>query len=924
MKKFTKNIVKEFKKSFGRFLAIMAIIALGVGFLIGISQSTPDMKTSMSDFLRANAAYDVDIKATYGLTSGDIQSIAEVKNDDGDKVVSSYMPVVTSSVMASIDGAKDSAVNIIGLDFSVVTATGAEDNENYLNHLTLIEGQFPAEGYRDEDGNEVPLSSQVVAERSNNYFAEVKPGDKVVIADNLNTANSTYGDIYAQKELTVVGVVSSPDYYYVDAREITTVGTGVVNLVVYGNYNPEDAENSVYDLSKEGTVFATLNADSFKVGPISVPVDPIRADKIIYTDLWVRIDGMENYEYFYDNDFVTGQAEFIAQLGDGINAQVNTAIDDFISKLSGMPAGIVPADVIEQLGQLAGGSSWYVLDRASTNVSYVSFDMNVEKVEDIAGVFPIFFIVVAALVALTSMTKMVEEDRMQIGTLKALGYSEGTIMSKYLIYCSLACIIGVVVGILLGFSIMPSIFWNAYKTMYYLPELYLGFSWWLALAVVFGSLALTIAVTVIACRATTKGKPSALMQPKAPKPGKRILLERCTPIWKRIKFKWKATIRNIFRYKKNMVLTIISVLGCTALILTGFGLGDSVEQVTVKQYDDIIFYDTIISHPAGYEYNAQGEGELDKYLASLDEGDYLDVYSENGQLEIAGEDSTSRESVDLYLVESDSFADFVSLHSRKSGKPLDTEADGIIIPENIAIVYDLSAGDSIKYVTADRVTLELKISGICEYYTGSQAYMSGANFRKAVEAAGGNADTSANTLLVKYGYGTDSEKMDSDAERLLADANVTGVEYTYTTISSFDALNETMSFVILILVVSAGALAAIVLYNLTNINIDERRKEIATLRVLGYSKWEVAGYIYRESSILTIVGALFGLLGGWLLHMFIVGRVNSVMMMFVKTILPLSYLWSFLITIGFAVVVYAFMLIKLYKIDMAESLKSNE
>ena len=225
------------------------------------------------------------------------------------------MPVVTSSVMASIDGAKDSAVNIIGLDFSVVTATGAEDNENYLNHLTLIEGQFPAEGYKDEDGNEVPLSSQVVAERSNNYFAEVKPGDKIVIADNLNTANSTYGDIYAQKELTVVGVVSSPDYYYVDAREITTVGTGVVNLVVYGNYNPEDEENSVYDLSKEGTVFATLNADSFKVGPISVPVDPIRADKIIYTDLWVRIDGMENYEYFYDNDFVTGQAEFIAQLG---------------------------------------------------------------------------------------------------------------------------------------------------------------------------------------------------------------------------------------------------------------------------------------------------------------------------------------------------------------------------------------------------------------------------------------------------------------------------------------------------------------------------------------------------------------------------------------------------------------------------------
>ena len=202
--------------------------------------------------------------------------------------------------------------------------------------------------------------------------------------------------------------------------------------------------------------------------------------------------------------------------------------------------------------------------------------------------------------------------------------------------------------------------------------------------------------------------------------------------------------------------------------------------------------------------------------------------------------------------------------------------------------------------------------------------MSGDNFRSAVEAAGGTADTSPNTYLVKYGYGSDEAAMNADAEDLLSDMSVTGVEFAYTTIRSFDALNETMSFVILILVVSAGALAAIVLYNLTNINIDERRKEIATLRVLGYTRWEVAGYIYRESAILTIVGALFGLLGGWLLHMFIAGRVNSVLMMFVPKILPLSFLWSFIITLGFAVVVYAFMLIKLNRIDMAESLKSNE
>lgn len=904
MKKFSKNIAKEFKNSFGRFLAIMAIIALGVGFLIGISQATPDMKTSMSDYLKDNAAYDIDVKAAYGLTLADIDKISSATDDSGDEVVSAYMPAVTSSVMAGIDGANETAVNLIGLDFSVVTGDNASGD--YLNHLTLEEGSWPS------------AADEVVVERANNYFEEAEIGDKIVITDEITTANSTYGDIYAQKEFTVVGIVSSPDYYYRDAREVTTVGTGVVSLVMYGNYSIEEVENadggteyvasddSVYDLSKENSLFWSLNLDSYDLGSMTIPLDPIREDNILYTDLWVLISGSDGYECFYTDykDYILNNAAYIEEIGNEINAEVNAAIED--SLLS----GAVPAN-----------AGWYVLDRASTNVSYVSFDMNVEKVEDIAGIFPIFFIVVAALVALTSMTRMVEQDRMQIGTLKALGYRESTIMVKYLVYCILACIIGLVVGILLGFSIMPNIFWNAYRTMYFLPSLYLGFSWWLALAVVFGSLAVTIVVTIIACRTTTKEKPSTLMQPKAPKPGKRILLERCTPIWKRIKFKWKATIRNIFRYKKNMILTIVSVMGCTALILTGFGLGDSVAAVTELQYNDIIFYDTVVSFDGDYEYADGDEHTLESYIDSLGENRYTDVYSESGQL-ILGD---SRESVDMYLVtNSEQFSNFVSLHSSASGDALDVAEDGIIIPENIATVYDISAGDEVTYRTADGAELKLTVSGVCEYYTGSDVYMNADNFTAAVEAEGGTVDVSSNAYLIKYGYGDDEDAMNAAAESLLSDPAVTGVEFTYTTLRTFDALNDTMSFVILILVVCAGALAAIVLYNLTNINIDERRKEIATLRVLGYTKWEVAGYIYRESGILTIVGALFGLLVGWLLHMYIVGRVNSVWMMFGKAIAPLSFLWAFLITLGFAIVVYAFMLIKLYKINMAESLKSNE
>ncbi len=878
MKKFTKNIVKEFKNSFGRFLAIMAIIALGVGFLIGISQSTPDMKTSMSEYLRQNSAYDIDVKAGFGLTASDIAAITELEDDEGDAVVSGYMSVVTSSVMASINGAKSTAVNLIGLDFSVVEAGGG------LNNLTLEEGEWPTE------------PNQVVVERSNNYFESVELGCKITLESNLDTSNSTYGDIYAQTEFEVVGIVSSPDYYYTDAREVTTIGTGVVSLVMYGNYTVK--EQTASDGTVEYVASGVYNLSKSLLLGTFMPA--LRSESVIYTDLWVTIAGADGYECFYDDykNYVLERAEYITALGGDINEKINSSIQN---------NSLISAYMTEE-------ASWYVLDRASTNVSYISFDMNVEKLEDIAGIFPVFFIIVAALVAFTSMTRMVEEDRMQIGTLKALGYNEGDIMSKYLIYCILACLIGVAVGILLGFSIMPTIFWNAYGTMYYLPELVLGFSWWLAIAVIFGALAITIIVTVIACRSATKEKPSVLMQPKAPKPGKRILLEKCTPVWKRITFRWKATIRNIFRYKRNMILTIISVCGCTALILTGFGLADGVEAVTTLQYNNIIHYDTIIGHTAAQ--TASADGELAAYLDGLDEDDYLDVYSESGQIVI---NNSSYETVDLYLIDDvDTFYNFVNLHGRSSGKELDA-GEGVILPENITTAYDISVGDTITYITASGVQIELEVTGVCEYYTGSDVYMS-----KAVFAQNTGQSVTANTYLVKYGYGEDEELMNEDAEKLLSDSSVTSVEFTYTTVRSFDALNETMSFVILILIVCAGALAAIVLYNLTNINIDERRREIATLRVLGYSKWEVAGYIYRESAILTVVGALLGLLAGWLLHMFIVGRVNSVMMMFGKAIAWTSFIWSFLITIGFAIVVYAFMLIKLYRINMAESLKSNE
>ncbi len=879
MNKYGKTILKEFKTGFGRFIAIMAIIALGVGFLIGVMQATPDMEKSMDDYYRAESAYDVDVKSVVGLTQADIDALLDLKDENGDAVVGSLTPVISTDVMAKADEAEVVArvvyidrANAATSDATEADAAASDTAESEteaaaaeMNRLTLVEGSMPKEGLTDAEGNEIPLAQQVVVERSTRNFTPLSVGDKIT----LDAESGQYGDVYAQTEFTVVGIVSSPDYYYLDATEQTTLGTGVVGCVVYVN-------DGVYDLS--GGQFAMLGM----LGRTTVA-----------TDCWVDIAGADSYAFLTDEykSYVTERADLISSLGDERCSDLN-----------------------ETIGNFGYSARWLTLDRASTNVSYVSFDMNVEKVADIAGIFPIFFIIVAALVAFTSMTRMVEEDRMQIGTLKALGYRPARIVSKYLIYCCIACIIGCAAGILIGFSLLPSIFWAAYQTLYYLPALNLAFSPWFAVAVIGIALAATILVTLAACWTSLRERPSKLMQPKAPKAGKRVLLERVPFIWKPLKFKWKATIRNIFRYKKNMILTIISVMGCTALILVGFGLNDSVTAASQYQYQNVILYESAIEYTGAWEEG----GTLDTFL---DESDgYLSVYAdESTTLDIpqdGREDAT--ETVTLYLVADDAeFNKFISLHVRGDSAIIEvaeSTESAIVLSENIAAVYGIEAGDTL---TMDGK--EVTVLAVCEGYTGVNVYMSRAAYESVYN---GGAAVTPNMLLVKSDVGR--ENVDEATRGLLTDPAVTSVDFIYSSLSMFENLSEMMGLVIAVLVISAGALAAIVLYNLTNINIDERKREIATLRVLGYRKAEVAGYIYRESAILTIVGTLFGLLLGWLLHMYIVTNVNSISMMFGRVIGGLSYLWAFLLTIAFAVIVYAFMLIKLNKISMADSLKSNE
>ena len=878
MKKFNKYIVNEFKSGFGRFIAIMAIVALGVGFLIGVLQATPDMKSTMSNYYLDNHAYDADVKATFGMTKEDVDAIAAL---DG---VEEAVPLISTDLVATV-GETDAAVRLIGLDTDDLKEGG------YLNDLTLLEGAWP-----DAPG-------EVLALHGSNRFDDVAVGDTF----ELDAASGAYQDVYAAETLTVVGVASSADYFYGDGREVTNVGSGVLDAVLVG------CAQDLYDLQKS-TIFSVLNNEGV-MGMLGA--DPI---EIAYTDVWVQFEGTEGHERF-----TSGYKDFLADGTEEIEAIVDDRLQPFFDLIeSAEESGF--GSILTSMGISADNVDWLILDRASTNVSYVSYDMNVEKVQDIAGVFPIFFIVVAALVALTSMTRMVEEDRMQIGTFKALGYGRGRIMSKYLIFCCLASLIGCVAGVLIGFSLLPSIFWRAYGTMYTLPALEYGFSPWFALAVLVVALAGTAAVTWAACRTSLKERPAALMQPKAPKAGKRVLVERIGFLWKPLKFKWKATLRNIFRYKRNMLLTIISVMGCTALILTGFGLYDSIAAVSDIQFNDIVRYDVSVEYKGDL---AASENAALLELIGEEGTDHISLFSENVQLRFGrdGKQIEGSENVDLYVVrDGDAFADYISLHTRKGSEAIDVGAGGgIVLAENIAVVYGVEAGETVTYRSGSE-SVSVRVDAVCENYAGSYAYIAAESY----EALFGEVP-SANTLLVK----TDVAADDEDAVRAVYAGNtkedgtadavaVSAIEFTQTSADTYGGLESTMGLIIAVLVVSAGALAAIVLYNLTNINIDERRREIATLRVLGYRKAEVAGYIYRESAILTLFGALLGLGLGYLLHMFIVGRVDSVSMMLGRAIFGWSYLWAFLFTVVFAAIVYAFMLIKLNKVNMAESLKSNE
>ncbi len=587
-------------------------------------------------------------------------------------------------------------------------------------------------------------------------------------------------------------------------------------------------------------------------------------------------------------------------------AESNAEIADAKEKIA--DAEIELADAEAELADLEM-PEWYVWDREDFS-GHAAFRDDMMKVDAIAAVFPVFFILVAGLVCLTTMSRMVEEERTQIGTMKALGYGQGAIMSKYLIYSISASLIGSMLGLSVGFQLFPQIIIGVYRTMYTIPDPMTPFRWDYALWCTGAAVLCTAWTAIASCRKELLSCPAQLMRPKAPKAGKRVLLERIGFVWKRLSFTYKVTLRNVFRYKRRAFMTIIGVAGCTALMVAGFGIRHAIGAIVTRQYGEIFCYDGIVALDEGT--TEEKEQLLDFVL------DHELVERGVLALQDTAFVSNGERNLEVYLVAPQSvegLENYIVLRDRQSHEPLSLTAGQAIINEKQAKVMDWSVGDTVTLTYDDR-SAAVTISGITENYTLNYLYL----LPETYESLYGR-EVPYNTVLMDM---VDASQESSLSTELLENEKILGISYASSGNEKFMGMVNSLDIIVWVLIGSAGLLAIIVLYNLANININERVRELATIKVLGFYDREVSAYIYRENNISTGLGILLGLALGTILEQFALIVVEADNMMFAPDLPWTVFVYSSVLTVLFAEFISIIVHFKLKKINMVESMKSVE
>lgn len=609
-------------------------------------------------------------------------------------------------------------------------------------------------------------------------------------------------------------------------------------------------------------------------------------------------------------DGETGLADGWIEYQDG-ERQANAEIADGEAQIA--DAKVQLANAKKEIEQIEK-PTWYIYDRSHLP-EYSGYGDNADRMKAIGEVFPLIFFLVAALISLTTMTRMVEEERTIIGTLKALGYSKKSIAAKYLGYAVLATLTGGIFGVMIGEKILPYIIITAYKIMYrHLPDVEIPYNLYYGVLACVAALLCTVAATIFSCMKELKEQAAELMRPPAPKQGKRVFLEYIPFLWKRLNFTWKSTVRNLMRYKKRFFMTIFGIGGCMGLMLVGFGLKDSISSIVPLQYEDIQLYD--------------GNVILQSDVTMQEKQEVYEALEKNSQVVATAEDLLQKITIEhdgvskeVYLnvpENVEKFSDFVVLQDRTTKEKYQLTDKGAVLTEKMAKELGVSAGDTVTIKEENEKERTVKISQICENYMSHYLYMTPAVYKAAY-----GKEPEYNSIYYRT-EGRTTKEAESVGEAALKLDGALSVSYTTELRQQVDDMLQSLDIVIVVLIISAGMLAFVVLYNLNNINITERKRELATLKVLGFYDKEVTEYVYRENILLTLIGSVFGMLLGKILHRFIIVTVEIDSVMFGRNINTISFVYAFLLTVVFSLFVNGVMYFKLKKINMVESLKSVE
>ena len=983
-KSLFKNNFKSINRTKRRFFSILIMAFLGVGFFSGLVATSPDMLDSLDRYADSSNLYDINILSTLGLTDDDIISIQGVEGVDKVYGTQSKDSLVKIDDQESICKVIEFNENI---NSPVVIAGRNIENENEcLLDPAIVRTGEGAESFigkkiflknEDMDSEDNPIFTvkefeivgiaetpvYISSERGNTTLGNGTVSFYIFTQDNVINM-----DYYTGLYVTVKGAkatVTNSDEYLKLVNSVIAKIENITETRENARYQSlvDDATKKINDAQKEfddkklevdtelKDAESQIKKAEKQINSSEKQIEAAESELALHqkqateqfealanqialaeqqleeSTIDPAIKEMQKQEIECQKvelerakqessaKFEEAQAEIASnktEIRKGKN-ELSKNKEEFESKKQEAEDKLNEAqakidDAKEEINKIEK-CKWYIQNRLD-NSGYNNIFDAIKTMSNIARLFPAIFYLVAVLISLTSMTRMIEEERIEIGTLKALGYTNMQIISKYIIYSLLACIIGGVLGMTVGLYLLPTIVWSLYSMIYNMPHFYCTYRFGIGLIGIILAFICIGGATLLVARKELKQMPSVLMRPKPPKNGKKILLEKISFIWKRFNFSHKVTARNIFRYKKRAIMTVVGIAGCTGLMLTGFGIRDSVDDIPSAQFNGIFKYDTSITLS-----NTNGLSDIEEYLKNNESiENFVEVCATTGEL---SKESTSC-NVTVFVPDSlDNYNSVYNLIDYQTEEAISISNEGIIITDKAAEMLGVTVGDEITFIDGDDVQYQFKIENIAKNHVGHYVYMS-------KEIYENNFKPYKTDIVYLNTKNISDEAQNEILKNILNMDGVASVSSINALMQSVSDMLNTMNYVVLVLIVASAMLDFVVLYNLANINIAERQREIATLKVLGFYDKEVDNYINKENIIFTVLGIALGLILGTFLTSAIIGSIEIDVLKFMRNIKPISYVYSAVITLLFSFIVNFIIHFVLKKIDMIESLKSVE